>query len=127
MARSVKEALYGAERMFREALEGMVYQFGYRGVKGGEPIISTGGNSALEQAFEALGWEDPLLLPEEGFTCEILGCMEEDTCGTTWGDLYLRLCSKHYQDSCQGKARPEVKAYALARESTRDKETGRLP
>ena len=37
----------------REALEGMVWQFGYRGVKSGRPIIWTGGLSALEEAFEA--------------------------------------------------------------------------
>ena len=105
----------------------MVYQFGFRGVREGKPMIWAGGLSALEEAFEALGWANPHYLPEEGFTCEVAGCMKEDTCGTPWGDLYLRLCSEHFQDSRKGQLRPAIKAYALAREVTRDKETGRLP
>ena len=111
----------------REALESMVYQFGYRGVRDGKPMIWAGGLSALEEALEALGWTNPHYLPEEGFTCEIVGCLEEDTCGVSWGKLYLRLCSKHYRDSRKGKPCPEVKAHAIIREATRDKETGRLP
>ena len=99
-----------ADTGLQEALESMVYQFGYRGVKDGKPMIGTGGLSALEEAFEALGWDDPHYLPEEGFTCEIMGCMEADTCGTHWGALYLRLCSKHYQASQEGKPCPDVKA-----------------
>ena len=116
--------------MIKLALEAMVGQFGYRGVKHGKPMIWTGGLSALEEAFEALGWEDPHYLPEEGYTCEIEGCMEPDTCGTHWSegdDLYLRICSKHHCESCSGKPRPPVKKYALEREATRDPITGILP
>ena len=49
---------------YKDALEEMVWQFGHRGVKNNQPIIWTGGLSALESAFEALGWEDPHYLPE---------------------------------------------------------------
>jgi len=50
-----------AERdALREALEDMVYQFAYSRTQDGEVIISTGGLSALEDAFETLGWPDPM-------------------------------------------------------------------
>ena len=103
----------------REALESMVFQFGYRGVKNGQPTIWTGGLSALEEAFEALGWDNPTILPEEGLTCEVEGCMEEDTCGMRWGDMYLRVCSQHHMDCVHGLERPAVKAYAIHREAQR--------
>ena len=102
-----------------QALESMLVQFGYRGVKGNRPIICTGGLSALEEAFDAMGWDDPHYLPEEGYTCEIEGCMEEPVCGGSWGDLYLSLCSLHYMDRELGNPRPAVKKYALEREATR--------
>lgn len=108
------------EAKLRDALEDMVMQFGHRGVKGGKPIIWTGGLSALEYAFVVLGWEDPKYLPEEGYTCEVFGCMEEDTSGLRWGDLYLRLCSKHGHDCFLEKERPPIKQYAVDREATRD-------
>jgi hypothetical protein len=113
---------------YKEALEDMVFQFGYCGVKNGKPVIHTAGLSALESAFEALGWNDPHYLPEEGYTCEVIGCMEADTCGTHWGDskLYLRLCPKHYQQSCSGVPMPPIKQWALDRETKRDTTTGRL-
>ena len=112
---------------YKEALEAMVFQFGYYGVKDDKPIIFTGGLSALESAFEILGWDDPHYLPEEGYTCEIQGCMKHDTCGTHWGDkLYLRLCSSHYADSYTGKPRPLIKQYALDREAKRNLVTGIL-
>jgi len=104
----------------REALENMVWQFGYKDVHDGKPVIHTAGLSALEDAFEVLGWDDPKYLPEEGYTCEIQGCVEPIVCGTHWGDrLYLHLCSKHHGDSCRGKERPPVKQYALDREARR--------
>jgi hypothetical protein len=108
---------------YKEALEDMVWQFGYRGVKDNKPVIHTGGLSALEGAFEALGWEDPHYLPEEGYTCEVVGCMEPDTCGTHWGKLYLRLCYEHYLQSEMGKPMPAIKQWALDREAKRDPHT----
>jgi hypothetical protein len=113
---------------YKEALEDMVWQFGYRGVKNNKPVIHTGGLSALESAFEVLGWDDPHYLPEEGYTCEVVGCVEPDTCGTHWGDnpLYLRLCSEHYRQSCSGVLMPLIKQWALGREVKRDPKTGFL-
>jgi len=120
---------YGEPRQYREALEDMVFQFGHRGVKNKKPMIWTGGLSALESAFEVLGWDDPHYLPEEGYTCEVVGCMEPDTAGTHWGDnkLYLRLCHKHFTDSISGKPMPEIKKWALEREAKRDPNTRILP
>jgi len=107
------------EAKLREALEDMVMQFGHRGVKDGKPMIWTGCLSTLEYAFEVLGWNDPHFLPEEGYTCEVKGCMEPDTCGTPWGNLYLRLCSGHYTWTYTGKERPPIKQYAIDREDKR--------
>ena len=110
----------------KEALEDMVLQFGYRGVVNKQPVIMTGGSSALESAFYALGWDDPHILPEEGYTCDIKGCMEESTSGTYWGRYYLRLCRKHSSMAFKKKRRPPVKDYAIKRELSRDKKTGYL-
>lgn len=110
----------------KEVLEDMVYQFGYQGVIKGKPVISTGGLSALESAFAALGWEDPHILSEEGNTCEIAGCMNEISSGLNWGRYYLSLCSKHSLMAFKKKRRPPVKEYAVKRELTRDKITGFL-
>ena len=110
----------------RSALESMVQQFGHRGVTNGKPIIWTGGLSALEEAFDALGWDDPRYLPEEGNTCEIEGCVEPFTSGWVWEGLYLQLCSGHSRDSFDGKRCPPVKAYAIEREARRG-EDGILP
>ena len=111
----------------KEALENMVLQHGFRSVVDGKPIIRTGGMSELEDAFEALGWNDPHELPEEGNTCEVAGCMREDACGVSWGNAYLRLCNKHYQASWGKGARPPIKQYALDREARRDPVTRQLP
>ncbi len=113
----------------KEALESMVWQFGYRGVKNKKPVIHTGGLSALEEAFEALGWDDPHYLPEEGYTCEVVGCMEPDSAGVHWGDdkLYLRLCHEHCHQSYSGVPMPPIKLWALDREAKRDPITGCLP
>jgi hypothetical protein len=105
---------------YREALESMVFQFGHRGTKNGKPTLYTGGLSALEQAFEALGWDEPYYLPEEGYTCEVEGCMEIDVCGYHWGVFYLRLCAKHFRDAKMELPCPKIKIYAIERENKRD-------
>jgi hypothetical protein len=110
----------------KEALEDMVFQFGYRGVHNNQPCIITGGLSALESAFSAIGWDDPHILPEEGNTCDIKGCMNEPSSGQRWGRYYLRLCHKHGNMAWKKKRRPPVKDYAILRESKRDKKTGIL-
>ena len=109
--------------MYRDALESMAWQFGYRGVKNGMPVIHTGGLSALEEAFDALGWEDPHYLPEEGYTCEVAECMEADTCGMPWAENkpYLRLCSDHHMQAVRGEPMPPIKQWAVDREAKRSR------
>lgn len=62
----------------REALESMVWQFGYRSVVEGRRCISCGGLGALEDAFDALGWSDPHYTDEGG--CEVAGCAQWADC-----------------------------------------------
>jgi len=46
----------------REALIDMVSQFAYRGTYEGRENLHTGGLSALESAFDALGLSDPITI-----------------------------------------------------------------
>ena len=48
----------------REALADMVNQFAYEGTKNGEGVMRTGGLSALEDAFVALGLSDPITVED---------------------------------------------------------------
>lgn len=79
------------EEELRDGLESMVYQFAYQ-TSG--PAFHTGGLSALEEAFELLGWSDPHPCPEQ--KCETDECREHATCGTPTPDGYKRLCGDHY-------------------------------
>jgi hypothetical protein len=54
------ERLRAVNEQLTDALKDMVWQFAYRGVKSGKENIHTGGLSALELAFDVLGWVDPL-------------------------------------------------------------------
>lgn len=84
--------------VFREALESMVYQFGYPTVKDGQPSLCTGGLSALEKAFEVLGWGDPHII-ENPIWCDAVvepRCALEVTCGAATTEGYKHLCSQHY-------------------------------
>lgn len=111
----------------REACEGMAWQFAYRGTRRGKLIVYTGGLSALEDAFAALGWDDPHFVDEEDNACEISGCDEWATAGQIWGGLYLRVCSDHLHAARGGRPRPLVKDWALKREAQRDPVTHILP
>ena len=94
-----------AERL-KDALEDMVYQFGYRSVIGGKRCFTTGGLSALENAFEALGWDEGHVVEDGG--CEIEGCNEWATCVAAYPRSLARkdlepkmigfgfLCGLHY-------------------------------
>ena len=113
-------------KKYREALEEMVWQFAYKGVKNGKSVLHTGGLSALENAFEALGWSDPYYTGDlEGVICDVKGCAEFATSGgMNWHDKgYWRLCHIHgfSQDIC-----PEMKQRALDREASRG-DDGCLP
>ena len=75
----------------KDALESMCYQFGYwNDAKGG---LTTGGLSALEDAFDALGWDDPHLVPE--MCCDEPGCKRQANCGTPTATGYRRTCGEH--------------------------------
>lgn len=80
----------------REALEDMVNQFALPcKTADGKCALGSGGLSALEAAFDVLGWDDPHPAPWRA--CEARGCEEAATCGTLTGDGYKRLCGDHYE------------------------------
>jgi len=78
--------------LLREALAGMLRQFAYWTADGG---LTTGGLSALENAFDALGWDDPH--PDPAGRCEEPGCMRQRSCGMPTPDGYRWLCGEHYR------------------------------
>lgn len=73
-----------------EALDDMARQFAYSG----NGRRTTGGLSALEGAFEALGWDDPHPLDKDEM-CDEPGCKEPISCGTPTPGGYRRTCSEH--------------------------------
>ena len=79
-----------------KALEGMCFQFGYKTMKDNTPCLTTGGLSALEEAFSVLGWQDPCPVPE----AKCFLCNKWATCGTpmpkNYTQNYARLCDEHY-------------------------------
>ena len=89
-----------AKSKYKEALIDMVHQFAYPCVPEGSkvPCLITGGLSALEFAFEVLGWSEPYPVPE--LKCEIVGCPKMATCGTPvksdYAKIYMRLCGEHF-------------------------------
>jgi hypothetical protein len=74
----------------RSALEDMVNQFASYWGGGG---ITTGGLSALEEAFEVLGYSDPNPAPWRG--CDEPGCREEGSSGWPSPTGYRRTCHEH--------------------------------
>lgn len=80
----------------RETVEDLVRQFAHEVVRDSVPCLSTGGLSALEDAFAVLGWDDPHPCPEGA--CEHPACAEWATCGTSTTDGYRRLCGAHYRE-----------------------------
>ena len=94
---------------YKEALLNMVYQFADNCKKDGLPAYGTAGLSALENAFDVLGWDDPHPCPEN--KCDL--CNEWATCGTpapppkydsktgmttSHTKNYYRVCGKHYSE-----------------------------
>jgi len=85
------QALTAANGTARTVIEGCVEQFaGWSEVVGG---YSTGGLSALEEAFDWLGWEDPHPAPEA--RCQTEGCLAKATLGIPTPSGYKRLCHAH--------------------------------
>ena len=115
------------DEMLRDALESMVWQFGYHGTNGTAPIIHTGGLSALEEAFSALDWDDPHLLEDvNGASCDVDHCFKSVSgSGCSWKETgYWCCCSEHNSDGRDGKPQPTMKARAIERENRRDRKTG---
>lgn len=81
------------ETELREALEDMVNQFAYWS-DGDPPGQITGGLSALEGAFAALGYDEPH--PAEHLRCDEPGCRKQSSSGTPTLDGYRRTCHDHY-------------------------------
>lgn len=84
---------------YRDSLEDMVQQFAYKADgKGRRPAsMFTGGLSALEHAFDTLGYSDPQPCPEG--ECVVKNCHKWATCGTSSGaknGQYLSCCGDHY-------------------------------
>lgn len=76
----------------REIIEDLLHQFAYDCPHG---KLTTGGLSALEAAFEYVGWSDPHPL-DDSLLCQA-GCGNRATCGTPTPDGYKRLCYTHYE------------------------------
>lgn len=105
----------------KDALESMVWQFAHRTTVNERIALSAGGLSAMEEAFEALGWSDPHILSDEesnAVSCDVAGCFKPSCCGLNWGKFYLRLCQDHSRESGNNPC-PPIKQHALAREARR--------
>lgn len=94
-----------AEKEYRDALEDMVWQFAYKSNgKGRRPAsLFTGGLSALEHAFDVLGYDDPHPAPEG--ECVVKGCRNWATCGTPKGaknGQYMSCCGYHMREADLG-------------------------
>lgn len=79
----------GSSERLGSALESMTRQFAYWSSHAGG--YTTGGLSALQEAFAALGWENPHPAPEA--RCEIDGCLGQGT-SVHRGS---RLCGEHWR------------------------------
>jgi hypothetical protein len=84
------------ERTLRDALDNMVRKFAYAA----NGKRSTGGLSTLEQAFEALGLDDPHSLDTKEM-CDEPGCNAPLTCGWPSSAGYRTTCGKHYKPDPQ--------------------------
>lgn len=81
--------LQAENKQLEKALEDMCYQFaGWS--RGG---YSTDGLSALEGAFDVLGWPNPKIC--KASQCDEPKCKERATCGFPTDNGYRRTCSKH--------------------------------
>lgn len=87
-----------------EIIANLCRQFAFR--RDDPAGISTGGMSALEDAFAYLGWTNPHPLPED--ECQVDGCHAFADCGTPTEDGgYKRVCGKHFTEINAGGKRDE--------------------
>ena len=77
-----------------DTIESLVTQFAFNYMSLGMPAYGTGGLSALENAFDVLGWSDPQPAPEH--KCQYGKCNQWANCGTPSKDGYKRVCEKHF-------------------------------
>jgi hypothetical protein len=89
------EAGKKVDKRYKDALEDMVRQFAYNGHDKKMPFYYTGGLSALEHAFDILGWIDPYPCPEN--KCEIKKCPKFATSGSPTKKGYKRMCIEHFK------------------------------
>lgn len=79
-------------REAKDVVEDLVYQFG---VKNNNGTVWTGGLSALEGAFDFLGWNDDPHPVDAGMLCDEPGCKAWISCGTPTSTGYRSTCGKH--------------------------------
>lgn len=91
--REALEAQQAEAERLRDTVADLVNQFAYE--YDDPPRLTTGGLSALEGAFELLGWEDPHPVPDRG--CDEPGCGRVATCGWPSDGGYRRTCGIHYR------------------------------
>lgn len=85
------EEIEKENKELRDALVDMCIQFGcWRDSYGG---LVTGGSSALEHAFDALGWEEPQIIKK--MQCDEPGCKKQSMCGTMTVNGYRHTCTEH--------------------------------
>lgn len=111
---------------YKESLEDMLGQFAYHVTKDGKPCFTTGGLSALEFAFDVMGWDDPHYVDESN-TCDVEGCFEWYSAQLHWDGMYCLICSEHAHQIFKNEPRPQLKQRALDREAKRDPITGMMP
>ncbi len=105
---------------YKDALEGMVWQFGYRVTFRERLAITNGGLSALEEAFDALGWNNPHYIDDASMECDIEDCHQWRSPQIHWDGVYVMICSQHFTDYCRHQPLPQLKQTALDREASRD-------
>lgn len=104
----------------RELIKNLIVQFGYRDVKNGKPVLHSGGIATLEWAFKFVGWSDPYFVPpnlERFIFCNVKGCLEPAAGGTSWGDKYVFLCSKHFDHYLKNKKGLPLKKFEIKQEN----------
>jgi len=79
----------------RETLKDAINQFAPAVQYKGRLVISSGGLSALEDAFSVLGWPDPKPVPERECMWSD-DCHANATCGTPTPNGYKHFCNKHF-------------------------------
>lgn len=89
-----RDALRSRVEELEAGLKSMVVQFAYWSEKDGGGLWC-GGLSALEEAFDLLGFNG--FWKRNDLACQFEGCSERADCGTPQDDgPYLWLCQKHY-------------------------------